>query len=80
MARHGLRGLVPDNPVEGRLGGDAVSRTDKQGIRSLPRAHQDMAPMGGVPHGLGEGVRLVPGRSFGGEDLSRGNALAHQDP
>ena len=41
---------------------------------------QDMAPSGGVPQGLGNGFCLVPGCPFGGEDLSRGNALAYQDP
>ena len=33
-----------------------------------------------MPQGLGEGVCLVPECPFGGEDLHRGNAVAHQDP
>ena len=65
MARQVLRGVLPEDPFEGRLGGDAV-HLGKQGIRPTPRAHQDMTPAGRVPQGLGEGVRLVPGRPFGG--------------
>ena len=49
VARHVLCGLVPEDPVEGRLGGDAVSRPGMQGIRSPPQARQDLAPAGGVP-------------------------------
>ena len=66
MARHVARCLVPKDPVEGRLGGDAIRNLGMQGIRPPPQAHQDMTPEGGVPQGLGEGVRHVPGRPFGG--------------
>ena len=71
--------MVPEDTVEGRLGGYAVRYLGMQGIRPPPQAHQDMAPAGGVPQGLGEGIRLAPGRPFGGEDLPCGDALANQD-
>ena len=54
MARNVLRGPVPAGPVEGKLRGDAVGYLGMQGLRSPLQAHQDMAPSGGVPHGLGE--------------------------
>ena len=79
VARHLPHGVVPEDPVEGRLGGDAVRHLGMQGIRPRPQAHQDMTPAGGVPQGLGEGVRLVPGRPFGGQDLPGGEALANED-
>ena len=51
-----------------------------QRLRSPPQANQELAPSGRVPHGRGERVCLAPGHPFGGEDVSCGNALAHQDP
>ena len=79
MARHVSFALVPEDPVERRLGSNAVRSLGMQGIRPPPKAHQDMTPTGAVPKGLGEGVHLVPGHPFGGEDLPCGNALANQD-
>ena len=49
MARPLLCDLVLEDPVEGPLGGDPVSRLGMQGVRFPPHAPQDMAPAGGVP-------------------------------
>ena len=75
MPRPVLGGLVLEGPVKGRLRGDAVSRLGVQGLRPPSKAHQDMAPPGGVPQGLGQRVRLIPGCPFGREYLSRRDAL-----
>ena len=73
------RGVVPERLVKGRLGQDAVHHIGVQGIGPSPQAHQDVAPASGEPQGLGEGVRLVSRRSFGGENLPGSDALADQD-
>ena len=80
MPRHILCGVVPEGAVEGRLGGYARCCLSVQGIRRPAQSNQDVAPAGGVPEGLGQGVRLGAGRPLGGEHLSGRDALAHQDP
>ena len=79
MTGHVPRGVVPESPVKGRLGRDAVRHLGMPGIRPLPHAHLDVALAGGVPQGLGKGVGLVAGCPLGGEHLPGGDALADQD-
>ena len=79
VTRHATRGVVLESPVNGRLGRDAIRHSGVDGVRRSPQAHQNMAPTGGVPRGLGEGVRLAPEGSLGGEDLPGRDALADQD-
>ena len=79
MPRHVLGGLVPEGTVKGRLRGDAVSCLGVQGLRFPSKAHLDMAPPGGVPQGLGQRVRLAPGRPIGQGYLSCRDALAYKD-
>ena len=68
MSRHILHGVVLERAVEGRLGGDALRHLGVQGMRPPAQANQDVAPAGGVPEGLGEGVRLGAGCPlWGGE-------------
>ena len=66
MARHVVRGLVLECPIEGLLPGDAVGRLGMHGLRSPPQAHEDMAPSIRVPRGVGEWVSFAPGKPFGG--------------
>ena len=79
VSPHILRGVVPELAVKGRLGRNTVRYLGLQGIRPPVQANQDMAPAGGVPEGLGKGVRLAAGRPLGEENLSGRNASAHQD-